>query len=144
MDPQSVLSKTSKGREEIETRKHRLDQRMRMLLITVNGKLTAGELVTQFSKSGDVTPLLDQLLRDGFIQQALDPAVRLSQARRELSAAVQAALGPAGDDVAIKIEAAKTLEDLGKYLESRRMMLDNALGKTKAPAFWAKVESLTR
>ena len=87
MDLKSVLSKTSKGREEVETRKHKLDQRMRMLLITVNGKQTAGELVAQFSKSGDVTPLLEQLLRDGFVQQAaVDSGARLNQARARLPA----------------------------------------------------------
>ena len=51
MDPKSVLSKTSKGREEIETRKHKLDQRMRMLLITVNGKHTAGAGASSLPRS---------------------------------------------------------------------------------------------
>lgn len=143
MDPESVLSKTAKGREEIETRKHKLDQRQRMLLITVNGKLTAAELVAQFSKSGDATPLLDQLLRDGFIAQLLDPAATLQQAKRELVGIIAEALGPGGDDIAIKIEAAKSVEDLRAYLESRRAMLDNALGKVRSPAFWTKVNSLT-
>ena len=142
MDPQSILSKTAKGREEVETRKYKLDQRQRMLLITVNGKLTAAELATQFSKGGDVTPLLDQLLRDGFIAEALDPAAKLQQAKKDLVGIVAAALGPSGDDIAIRIEAAKSLEDLHAYLESRRAMLDNALGKAKAPAFWTKVNSL--
>ena len=141
MDPQSVLSKTAKGREEVETRKHKLDQRQRMLLITVNGKLTAAELVAQFSKTGDVMPLLEQLAKDGFVAPALDPAAQLQQARKELVAIVAEALGPSGDDIAIKIEAAKSLEDLHAYLESRRTMLDNALGKAKAPAFWTKVNS---
>ena len=142
MDPQSVLSKTAKGKEEIDTRKYKLDQRQRMLLITVNGKLTAGELVTQFAKSGDVGPMLDQLLRDGFIQQALDPAAKLQRARKEISATLSSALGPDADAIAMKVEAAKTLDELRAYLESRRDMLDTALGKARAPAFWAKVTSL--
>jgi hypothetical protein len=142
MDPDSVLSKTAKGREEVETRKHKLDQRQRMLLITVNGKLTAAELVAQFSKSGDATPLLDQLLRDGFVSQALDAGAQLKQAQKELVAVVAEALGPSGDDIAIRIEAAKSLEDLRAYLESRRAVLDDALGKARAPAFWNKVTSL--
>jgi hypothetical protein len=143
MDPQAVLSKTAKGREEVETRSYKLDQRQRMLLITVNGKLTAAELVAQFSKSGDATPLLEQLLRDGFVAEAGDPAAKLQRAQKELVAIVAEALGPNGDDIALKIEAAKSLEDLRAYLESRRTMLDNALGKARAPAFWTKVNSLT-
>jgi hypothetical protein len=142
MDPQSVLSKTAKGREEVETRKHKLDQRQRMLLITVNGKLTAAELVAQFSKTGEVMPLLDQLLKDGYISQgAADPAAKLKQAQKDLVAVIAEALGPSGDDIAIKIEAAKSLADLHAYLESRRTMLDSALGKARAPAFWTKVDS---
>jgi len=142
MDPQSVPSKTAKGKEEIETRAHKLDQRQRMLLITINGKLSAAELVAQFSKSGDVGPLLDQLLRDGFIQQALDPAAQLQRARKEISSALSAALGPDADAIAMKVEAAKSVDELRAYLESRRAMLDTALGKARAPAFWAKVASL--
>jgi hypothetical protein len=121
---------------------HKLDQRMRMLLITVNGKLTAGELVAQFAKSGDVGPLLDQLLKDGFIQQALDPAAQLDRARKEISSALSAALGPDADAIAMKVEAAKSIDELRAYLESRRNMLDTALGKGRAPAFWTKVDSL--
>jgi hypothetical protein len=142
MNPQSVPSKTAKGKEEIETRAHKLDQRQRMLLITINGKLTAAELVAQFSKTGDVGPMLDQLLRDGFIQQALDPAAQLQRARKEISSALSAALGPDADAIAMKVEGAKSLDELRAYLESRRSMLDTALGKARAPAFWAKVASL--
>jgi hypothetical protein len=150
MDPQSVLSKTAKGREEIETRKYKLEQRSRMLLITVNAKLTAAELAAQFARSGDVTPLLDQLLRDGFVEQAAqqkpkpaaDPVAQLKRARSELSSALSAALGPDGDAITMKIEGAKTLDELRAYLESRRAMLDTALGKARAPTFWAKVASL--
>ena len=140
--PNSVLTKTPKGRDEIETRQHKLEQKMRMLLITVNGKLTAAELAAQFAKSGDVTPLLDQLLRDGFVQQAIDPAAQLAQARTEISAALTEALGPEAESIAIKIEGAKSLEELRGYLDSRRSALDATLGKARAPVFWKKVESL--
>ena len=54
--PDAVLSKTPKGREEVETRQHKLEQKLRMLLITANGKLSARELAAQFAKSGDITP----------------------------------------------------------------------------------------
>src|SRR5262245_54111413 len=142
MDPKVVLSKSAKGREEIETRKHKLEARTRQVLITVNGKLTAGELAAQFGPSVDVNGILDQLVRDGFAEPAGNPADRLKQVRAELAALVSASLGPAGDDIAMKIEAFKTLEEMRAYLESRRAMLDGALGKTKAAAFWAKANAL--
>jgi primosomal protein N' len=143
VDLKSVLSKTEKGREEVETRKYKLDQRLRAVLITVNGKLTVGELARQFSQTSDILAQLDKLLREGFVQEPQDDTARLKQARAEVAALVVGALGPDGDAIALKVESAKTLEELRAYLESRRAVLDGALGKGKAEAFWARVASLT-
>ena len=142
MDPKTVLSKTDKGREEIETRKYKLEQRLRAVLITVNGKLTAGELASQFSQASDINAQLEKLLREGFVQEPLDDSARLKQVQTELSALISAALGPGGDNIALKIEGAKSVAELRAYVESRREMLDGALGKDKAAAFWAKVAAL--
>jgi hypothetical protein len=68
MSPESVLEKTTKGVEEIETRKHKLDAKLRPILIAVNGKSTAGELAAQFAQIGDVAPLLDDLAKQGFVR----------------------------------------------------------------------------
>ncbi|HEV7477426.1 MAG TPA: hypothetical protein VGO02_06790 [Burkholderiales bacterium] len=68
MNPESVLEKTTKGAEEIETRKHKLDAKLRPVLIAVNGKLTAGELAAQFAQLGDTAPLLDDLMKQGFVR----------------------------------------------------------------------------
>ena len=68
MNPESVLEKTTKGAEEIETRKHKLDAKLRPILIAVNGKLTAGELAAQFAQLGDPAPLLDELVKQGFVR----------------------------------------------------------------------------
>jgi hypothetical protein len=68
MSPESVLEKTTKGMEEIETRKHKLDAKLRPILIAVNGKSTAGELAAQFAQIGDVAPLLDDLAKQGFVR----------------------------------------------------------------------------
>jgi hypothetical protein len=142
VDPKTVLSKTDKGRDEIETRKYKLDQRLRAVLITVNGKLTAGELVRQFSQTTDINAQLDKLVREGFVQQPLDDSARLKQARAGISALISAALGPDGEGIALKVESAKSTEELRAYLESRRDMLDGALGKEKAAAFWARIATL--
>lgn len=143
MDQNAVLSKTAKGKEEIDTRKYKLDQRLRSVLITVNGKLTAGELAKQFASMADIDALLEKLLREGFVQEPTDDAARLKQAQTELVALIAASLGPAGDGIAMKIEGAKTIEELRGYLESHRAGLDGALGKANAPAFWAKAAALT-
>lgn len=70
MNLQAVLHKTEKGVAEVQTRQHKLEQKLRNLLIVVNGKATAAELVKQFEQIGDVTPLLEQLLAGEFIREA--------------------------------------------------------------------------
>ena len=142
MDPGTILSKSAKGREEVETRKHKLEQRVRTVLITINGKSTVAQLKDQLGMA-DLDAVLERLLGEGFVQAALDPAARLQQARIELARLISATLGPSGDDIAMKVEGAKTIEDLRAYLGSRRELLDGALGKDKAAAFWAKAASLT-
>jgi hypothetical protein len=142
MDLNTVLSKTAKGREEIDTRKYKLDQRTRSVLITINGKLTMRELAKQFAQMSDLQAVLEKLVQDEFVQEQLDPAARLNQARAEIAAQIVAALGPDAENIAIKVESAKTIEDLRAYLESRRTLLDGAL-KEKGAAFWARVAVLT-
>lgn len=66
MNPESVLEKTTKGVEEVETRKHKLDAKLRPLLIAINGKLKASELAAQFGALGDVDAVLDDLAAKGF------------------------------------------------------------------------------
>src|SRR5690349_2321490 len=129
MDQNTVLSKSAKGKEEIDTRKYKLDQRLRSVLITVNGKLTVEALAKQFASMADIHTVLERLWREGFVQEQVDDTVRLKPARAELAAFVSAALGPGGDDIAMKIEAAKSMADLRAYLESHRAPLDSALGK---------------
>lgn len=70
MNLQAVLHKTDKGVAEVQTRQHKLEQKLRNLLIVVNGKATAAELVKQFEQIGDVVPLLEQLLAGEFIREA--------------------------------------------------------------------------
>ncbi|HEU4645471.1 MAG TPA: hypothetical protein VFS80_07890 [Burkholderiales bacterium] len=70
MNLQAVLHKTEKGVAEVQTRQHKLEQKLRNLLIVVNGKATAAELVKQFEQIGDVAPLLEQLLAGEFIREA--------------------------------------------------------------------------
>lgn len=78
MNLQAVLQKTEKGMDEMETRRHKLEQKLRTILIVVNGKATGAELVQKFEPIGDVTPLLEQLLAGGFIREAPGRASRRS------------------------------------------------------------------
>jgi hypothetical protein len=149
MNPESVLEKTVKGVEEIETRKHKLDPKLRPILISVNGKLKVRELASQFAQLGDVNALLDDLLAQGFVRGAAggpatavgDPA-KLKRAIAEAARFLSEALGPGADAFNLKVEAAKNLDELNTYLDSRRDTLEAALGKPKAAQFWQKIGPL--
>jgi len=149
MNPESVLEKTTKGLEEIETRKHKLDAKLRPILIAVNGKLKAAELANRFGSLGDVSALLDGLVKQGFLQPvagtapttAADPATT-RRVIAEVARSISDALGPDGDAFSEKVEAAKSLTEVKAFLESRRDLLNSVLGKQKAPVFWQKVDQL--
>jgi hypothetical protein len=151
MNPESVLEKTTKGAEEIETRKHKLDAKLRPVLIAVNGKLKASELVSRFASLGEVGVLLDDLVKQGFVRPAAgtaplvadDPAT-VRRVTAEIARALSDALGPEADPFNIKVEAAKSLAEAKALLDSRRDLLTSALGKQKAPPFWEKVGQLLR
>jgi hypothetical protein len=151
MDLKAILSKTAKGIEELETRKYRLEQRKRAVLIVVNGRASAAELMQKFEPMGDISPLLEQLLADGFVAAggAATPAAAASAADRDDFPAVRAqlvraitdALGPGGDAIAEKLEECGSRQALKNYLDTRRAMLEVALGK-KGAAFWAQAKQL--
>jgi hypothetical protein len=144
MNLQAVLSKTAKGADEIATRKYKLEQRLRSLLIVVNGKATAGELVEMFAQAGDITPRLEKLIADGFIAEAAGAAAssgNFEAARSELSKALSVALGPAGDSVCMKLEECSSTQELKDFLASRRDLVDVGLGR-KSAAFWTKAKEL--
>lgn len=142
MNPQSVLVKTDKGVDEIETRRHKLDHRLRALLLVVNGAVTVAELCKNFARFGNVPSMLQQLAADGFV---MEPAAdgSLDTARRELAAWVMDALGPESLPMAAEIEKCASKRALRAYLESQRKLFEVTLNKTKAAKFWGMVDSLT-
>jgi hypothetical protein len=149
MNPESVLEKTTKGVEEIETRKHKLDAKLRPILIAVNGKLSAAELASRFASLGDAGALLDDLAKQGFVKlaagsapAAADDPTTVRRVVAEISRSLNDALGPDAEAFAIKVEAAKSLAEVKAFLDSRHDLLDSAMGKQKAAAFWQKVAQL--
>ena len=161
MGPNSVLSKTKKGAKEIETRENKLDHRLRALLIMVNGKATAGELGKKFEQIGDIGPLLQQLIVQGFVEAAGDAAPgaaapgaavgaaqgspeQLKTTQVALCTQLRNALGPDADTITEKIEACKSMTEVRAFINEQRDMLNEWLGKNKSAQFWAKADPLLR
>ena len=137
MNQQSVLAKTKKGADEIETRQFKLDQRMRALLLVVNGKVTVRDLVANYARLGNVPEMLHQLTALGFVGE-----VSASSVRPELASLVLETLGPEAIEIAKEIEQCESDADLRKYFASRREMFDRAMIKPRAEKFWEKVNKL--
>ena len=153
MDPGAIFAKTAKGREEISQRTHRLPQRLRTLLVIIDGQTTAAEHREKCKGLGDVAGMLAALADQGFIadvraQSAAAPAsgTAAETAERSLEAAVRfavdrvlALLGPDGDMLTERLEAARTRPALVTELERCRGVLEKVAGAQVAERFWSGV-----
>jgi hypothetical protein len=68
MDRSAVLAKTAKGVHEVTARAHGLPQKLRSLLIMVDGNATAGDLIAKFSGIAGVEASLAALVEQGFVE----------------------------------------------------------------------------
>lgn len=69
----SIFDKSDKGREEIATRKYHLASRLRALLVLMDGRHTAEDLLQKVSGLGLNEKSIGELLENGFIQAAPEP-----------------------------------------------------------------------
>jgi hypothetical protein len=142
MNLQAVLQKTEKGVEEIKTHGQGLEPRLRSLLIVVNGKATVADLIKQFERLGNVQPMLERLIAEGFVREVPAAAsVDFKEVRLQLSHALTEAMGPAGDAIALELEGCKSMDALRAFVEEKRPSLEGALGPRIAN-FFALAKSL--
>jgi len=126
MDPQTVLQKTEKGVQEIQTRSFRLEQRLRNLLIVINGKSTVADLASQFARLGDIGPLLEHLVAEGFVKSSATPDFK--DVRLKLSQLLSDALGPDGDGIVMQLELCRSLEEIRTFITKERGFLQRVQG----------------
>jgi hypothetical protein len=102
MTPDLRFAKTDKGHEEIRTRTHRLNPKLRSLLVVVDGIKSAGELLQAAMALGSDRAALDTLIQDGFI--AVAPA---GSAVAPPAPASPAAVAPVADHAAPQVDPEK-------------------------------------
>jgi hypothetical protein len=150
MDPDIVLRKTAKGREEIDKRTFRVDSRRRTLLILVDGQSTAAALAAKAGHIADPLASLQSLWSEGFVEpqagaQAAQPQVAppadtstesLDQLKRRASASIGRLMGPDGDGLALKLERAASRAEFVAEASRARDALRAFLGPRKADEFW--------
>lgn len=152
----TIYRKTPKGQTEIETRAHHLPPRLRTPLIMVDGKRSADDLRKLIALQPDECLLT--LLEQGFIEAievaapksapahaapapAAAPAAltpEIDALRRQAVRELNDLLGPVAEAVAIKLEGAKTLDQLRHSLGIARDIVANSRGASAAGAFAGK------
>ncbi len=154
MNLEYIPRKTDKGRAEVETRAFRVGHRERSVLIMVDGKTPAKVLLAKLAFMKKADAILEELRVGGFIdmgshENARPPnmfatAIRATPLTQDLRARRQyarnfviEALGPAGDDLAIKLETCDSREALLMLLEKCRAVIESGAGRQRAQEFWS-------
>ncbi|MFZ5509160.1 MAG: hypothetical protein ACOZCP_03790 [Pseudomonadota bacterium] len=154
MDLTAIYHKTPKGQEEMASRAYKLPARERSVLILVDGKSTARDIIAKAKHFGDAEQFFEALVRGGFIEPvagtqpapqapAATPAAASATVSRSLAETkdfactyLVKALGPYADTMTGSIEACRERNELLAILEKYRDMLRDGVGKRKAEEFW--------
>lgn len=154
-----VYRKSAKGAEAIATRQHGLSPKQRSILIMVDGKRSVDQLSLVAQVLGAADPLLAQLLDEGFIEPVPgteSPAaptsavaapspptqtpVTLDEARRYASRRLTALLGPNADQLCLRIEGARNVQDYRAAVSRAEGMLRHFVSASTATQFAADIQ----
>ena len=156
MELNQVYLKTAKGQEEIQSRTHKLPAYARRLLIMVDGRSTAADLISRLTTLGDVEAGLAELEAGGFIAPpapvapspatpaanlaAAPPAFNLDAAKHVIQSGLLSALGPAAEYWIECVEASATPEQLRIECDAIHELLPRLLSPPQAEQAWRQLE----
>jgi hypothetical protein len=154
----SIFRKSAKGATEIETRAHRLVPRLRAMLILVDGKRSDEELARLMPQHAADT--LAALLAQGFVEvdvparrccgvpsplgasSAPTQTASFDTTRRVVVRALNDAIGPAAETLALRMERTHNLDELRALLPLAVQAVGNMRGRSAAEAFAARFAAL--
>lgn len=156
MDSTTVYAKTSLGHEEIDTRVRRIPSRMRTMLIMVDGRRSAGELLLNHPTPDEARGYLESLLEGGFISAreaspspappaasaSAAPAAgapNLGEAKQAITGMLIEFLGPEADYIAMRVEKISDRDALLAEVDKLSTMLVQSVGSNAASRFRDKV-----
>jgi hypothetical protein len=150
-----IYRKTAKGHTEIETRAHRLPPRLRSALILVDGRRDVNDLKPLITQQAEEA--LSSLAEQGFIEavgsstRSASPAPASAPApaaataskggndfdstRRAAVRELNDQLGPAAENLSIKMEKARNLVELMPLLVQGAQSIAAMRGRSAAEAF---------
>jgi hypothetical protein len=101
------FAKTDKGQEEIRNRTYRLQPKPRALLVIVDGKKAADELLQTAAGLGGGPELLESLIKDGFIEEVSGEAPAPHKAAPAVDKAAPAVKAAPAAETAIEVSREK-------------------------------------
>lgn len=160
----TIFRKTAKGVQEIETRALKLAPRFRSLLILVDGRRADDELLRMVPSAG--TQGLEALAEGGFIEaigvtaepaprpasaptastdaaprpstRAAPGAAAFDQRRRDAVRALLDQVGPMGEALALRMERARSPDELSALLTTAAQIIANTRGRSVAAEYLAR------
>jgi hypothetical protein len=152
-----IYRKTAKGIAEIETRIYRLAPRLRSMLIVVDGRRSDADLGSMMPQAAES---LAALMQEGFIEELAHlvttpaplpppaapagppaPNPRFEAMKRDLIRAFNDRIGPAGENIAIKMERAATEDEFRALLPQAVRLIGLAQGKAASDLFAARIDA---
>jgi len=162
----SVYRKSPQGADALARRDPSLTPRLRSLLIMVDGKRSVDELVRLAPTGAETEPLLSQLHALGMLEAVrpsapAEPAparaaaageqeagapppvrtVPLPEAQRAAVRRLTDLLGPEAESLCLRIEAARTAQDLQAMLQRAETLVRSARGAEAASAFMQHMQA---
>jgi hypothetical protein len=147
VDKAILLAKTAKGLDEVKSRAHGLSQKLRTLLIMVDGATSVGDLIARFGGIPEAEASLHALVDQGFVEpraapapptpQAAAPAAGIetrAQALGSLTRMVHDAIGPDADPL-LRLERARDAAEFSAAAERAAEALDALAGPQKGRQF---------
>jgi hypothetical protein len=141
MNPTTVFKKSEKGEEEIRTRKFGIAQHLRQVLIFVDGSTAVSKILEKASGLPDVEPSLEELHRQGFIEENTAPNV--ASLKEELIAMARNTLGAGAEKVVAKItDAPETKPGLEAAIAGCKKLVRLTIDEKKADELIHKCSEL--
>jgi hypothetical protein len=152
----TVFDKTEKGREEISTRKYQLPPRLRTLLVMIDGKQDAEDLLHKVGSLGIGEENITELLDNGFIKampssapiEAVAPVAQASVVTSEPPAdqfyteTIKSAIGLRGYALQLKVEKASSIADFRELRQPYLEAVLKAKGNEMAQSLRSRLDQL--
>ena len=127
-DAHLILHKTDKAFQELRQRTYGLNPRVRQILILIDGRRSCRELA-RMMPDHELAQCVRMLQEQGFVRQM--PA-----------AGASAPSGAHGDELAIRIERSRSLDELRALLPAAASVVEAVAGRAASLRFLERIDGL--